>query len=103
MFDSIKKLFGIQPVDYKDLVANGAKIMDVRTKAEFNGGHIKKAVCVPLDQVQNAMKKYKKDDVIITCCQSGARSGAARRMLKANGYQNVYNGGAWTSLSRKIQ
>lgn len=103
MFDSIKKLFGIQPVDYKDLVNNGAKIIDVRSKSEFSGGHIKKAVCVPLDQVQNAMKKYKKTDVIITCCQSGARSGAARRMLKANGYQNVYNGGSWMSLRNKIR
>ncbi|MCY7361309.1 MAG: rhodanese-like domain-containing protein, partial [Ignavibacteria bacterium] len=38
----------------------------------------------------------------ITCCESGMRSGAAKRMLKANGYSEVHNGGGWVKLQGKI-
>jgi rhodanese-related sulfurtransferase len=41
MFGFLKKLFGGNSVDYKELLKNGAQIIDVRTPAEFNGGHVK--------------------------------------------------------------
>ena len=37
----LRSLFGIGPkVDYKELVANGATILDVRSKAEYASGHV---------------------------------------------------------------
>jgi rhodanese-related sulfurtransferase len=44
------------------------------------------------------LNKLKKDDVIITCCASGMRSGAAKRLLKGQGFMNVHNGGTWMNL-----
>ncbi len=103
MFDVLKKLFGIgTAVDYSQLVKGGAIIIDVRTKAEFQGGHIKGSLNIPLDTIPNQLSKLNKEKTIITCCASGMRSAQAKSILKANGYTEVYNGGGWTGLQNKI-
>ena len=99
MVELLKNLFGFGPkVDYKALLADGATLVDVRTPAEFKDGHIKGAINLPLQTLGSNLNKLKKDQVIITCCRSGSRSGMAKRMLKAKGFELVHNGGAWTSL-----
>lgn len=99
MIDLIKNLLGFGPkVDYNSLIAEGATLVDVRTPAEFKDGHIKGAINLPLQTLGSNMNKLKKDQVIITCCRSGSRSGMARRQLQAAGFTQVYNGGAWTIL-----
>jgi rhodanese-related sulfurtransferase len=99
MIELIKNLLGIGPkVDLNELMASGAIIVDVRTPAEYKDGHVKGAINLPLQTLGNNSNKLKKDQVIITCCRSGSRSGMAKRMLKANGFEQVHNGGAWTSL-----
>ena len=97
----LKKLFGGTSVDFKALVQQGALIIDVRTPAEFNGGHIKGAVNMPLQSLQANMSKIPKNKTIITCCASGMRSGSAKSLLKAAGY-TVHNGGGWMSLKSKL-
>jgi rhodanese-related sulfurtransferase len=97
----LKKLFGGTSVDFKTLVKEGAMIIDVRSPAEFNGGHIKGAVNIPLQAIQSSFNKIPKNKVIITCCASGMRSGSAKSLLKAAGY-NVHNGGGWMSLKSKL-
>jgi rhodanese-related sulfurtransferase len=97
----LKKLFGGTSVDFKTLVKEGAMIIDVRSPAEFNGGHVKGAVNIPLHAIQSSFNKIPKNKVIITCCASGMRSGSAKSLLKAAGY-NVHNGGGWMSLKSKL-
>ena len=103
MRELLKKIFGSAPkTDYKELVRDGAIILDVRTKGEYQGGHIRNSVNIPLQSLQANLSKLKKDKPIITCCASGMRSASAKSILKSNGFNEVYNGGAWTSLERKI-
>ena len=97
----LKKVFGGTSVDFKTLVKEGAMIIDVRSPAEFNGGHVKGAVNIPLQAIQSSFNKIPKNKVIITCCASGMRSGSAKSLLKAAGY-NVHNGGGWMSLKSKL-
>lgn len=104
MFNAIKQLLGIGPkIDYAQLVKNGAVILDVRTKAEYQQGHIKGSMNVPLNNLSNHYSKLDKNKTIITCCASGMRSAQAKNILKANGYTEVHNGGGWLSLQHKIQ
>jgi rhodanese-related sulfurtransferase len=99
MLELLKKIFGIGPkVDYKELINKGAKVVDVRTAAEFNQGHLSGAINLPLQTLSSQLSKLKKEQVIITCCASGMRSGAAKRLLKSQGFENVHNGGTWMSL-----
>ena len=103
MIQTLKILLGFGPkVDYKVLLANGAQIIDVRTKGEFQSGHIKGAVNIPLDSLKNNLSKLKKDKPVITCCASGMRSAAAKNILKSNGFKEVFNGGSWMTLRNKI-
>ena len=75
--------------------------MDVRSRQEYLSGHVKGSVNIPLDQLSNGVKKLKnKEQVIITCCASGMRSGVAKTMLKSNGFSTVHNGGSWMSLKK---
>jgi len=104
MIDLIKKIFGIGPaVNYSELVKQGALILDVRTKGEYKGGHIKGSINISVDELRNNLHRIPdKQKTIITCCASGMRSGSAKRLLTSTGYIAVYNGGSWASLQQKI-
>ena len=102
MIAKIKSLLGKKTVDYRELVKAGAEIIDVRSKDEYAGGHIRGSKNIPVDSLANNLSKLKKDKVIITCCASGMRSGVAKTMLQNNGFKHVYNGGGWHSLKNKI-
>ncbi len=104
MFDSLKSIIGLGPsVDYQQLVKQGAIILDVRSKGEYQQGHIKGSMHIPVDQLSNNLTKLKsKDTPVITCCASGMRSGMAKKILQANGYKEVHNGGSWMSLQAKL-
>lgn len=103
MLDALKSLLGMGPAtDYAELMKKGAQIIDVRTPGEFSGGHIKGSVNIPLDNLQKQLSKIRKNQPVITCCASGMRSGAAKQILQANGYTEVYNGGGWVGLQNKL-
>ena len=103
MIELLKDIFGIGPrVDLKELVKNGAQIIDVRTKGEFQSGHIRGSVNMPLHNLHNTHRMIKKNRPVITCCESGMRSGSAKRMLKSKGFTEVHNGGGWMRLRNKI-
>lgn len=103
MLDFLKGIFSSAPaVDYKAMVADGAIIVDVRTPGEFKSGHIKGAVNIPLDTIANQTQSLLKKGVpVITCCRSGARSGAAVQILRNAGIEAV-NGGPWDSLQSQL-
>ncbi len=99
MLAILKKLLGFGPsVDLNELIRQGAKIVDVRTPAEYKQGNVKGSINLPLQTLSSNLNKLKKDDVIITCCASGMRNGAAKRLLKGQGFTNVHNGGTWMNL-----
>jgi len=104
MIQAIKSLLGMSPkVDYKMLMQKGAIIVDVRTKSEYQNGHIKGSLNIPLDSLNSNLSKLKKDSPVITCCASGMRSASAKSILKSNGFTDVYNGDGWSSLQSKIK
>ena len=102
---ALKNLLGFGPaVNYKELVKQGAVILDVRTKGEFASGHIKGSINIPVNQLSGNLSQLKdKSKPIITCCASGMRSASAKSILKSSGYTNVHNGGGWGSLQQKIR
>jgi len=104
MIKTIKNLFKMRPsVDYVQLLKEGAVILDVRSKNEFSGGHIKGSINIPIDQISDNIHKLKdKNKAIITCCASGMRSASAKSILESKGYNRVYNGGGWFSLQNKL-
>jgi len=87
----------------KDFQSRGAIILDVRSKAEYEGGAIPGSKHIPLQQVANKVSEIKKwDKPIICCCAAGIRSGSASAILKSNGIESM-NGGGWASLQKNIK
>lgn len=83
----------VGPIDAVRLMNQGALLVDVRSREEFEGGHVLDARHLPQEEVAGAgesLKKYR-DKPVIVCCESGMRSGAAARVLKAQGFAKVVN------------
>lgn len=101
MIDTIRKILGMgNKVDLAALVADGAVILDVRTRGEYGAGHIRGSVNVPIGDIKEEVpKKFKYHNRhIVTCCASGVRSALAKAELESLGYTNVHNGGGWANL-----
>jgi phage shock protein E len=80
----------------------GALVIDVRSPAEYAGGHLRRAINLPLSQIESliAGKVKNKDQVLLLHCQSGMRSGAAKSRLNALGYKNAFNLGSYNRAAR---
>lgn len=64
-------------------------IIDVRSRDEFNEGHIKNAINIPLDEIKDI--NYNKETNIILYCATGVRSSEAAKELSSLGYTKIYN------------
>ncbi len=66
-------------------------ILDVRTKGEYDSGHIEGAILIPDYEVGTKAESVlsDKDELILVYCRSGNRSKNAASELAALGYTNV--------------
>jgi rhodanese-related sulfurtransferase len=83
----------VGPMDAVRLLNQGALLLDVRSKAEFDSGHVIDARHLPQEDIAGSAETLKKhrEKVVIACCESGMRSSAAARVLKAQGLTKVVN------------
>ncbi|MCO5144422.1 MAG: rhodanese-like domain-containing protein [Oligoflexia bacterium] len=64
-------------------------LVDVRSIDEYRSGHVPKAICMPLDQIESKLEQLPKDKLLVLNCQSGNRSKKAREVLASHGYTNI--------------
>ena len=80
------------------------KIIDVRSKEEFENNHIPEAINIALSEIENQIYQIKKEYKIITACgKGGGRSMDAVTILKKMGYNaNWLCGGTneWLNLNK---
>ena len=83
----------------KALVKQGALLLDVRTPAEFAGGHVEGAINIPVQELEARLGDVpaKKDQPVVVYCHSGRRSAAAKQMLEKAGWTKVSDFGAMTN------
>lgn len=93
---------GGETADLKNIIEQGAFLVDVRTPGEFADGHVKGSVNIPLDSVQVQLSKFKDKKNIIVFCRSGGRSSQAKSILEQNGFTNVVNGGTWDHVNQFV-
>ena len=79
---------------------NNYIIVDVRTKEEYDAGHVKGSINIPYDVInmEENLNKLDKEKTIIVYCRSGKRSGIAYNSLKDLGY-DVFDLGAYDSIT----
>ena len=83
----------ISPMEAKEMMDSGQKIilLDVRTTTEYASGHIAGAVLYPLQELENKIPDFDKNENIIVYCGTGNRSAGASRILSDNGFKRVCN------------
>jgi len=105
IFILLKRLTLVQPEAVRDLLKRGAKVIDVRSEAEFAEGHIPGAINIPLNRLGNEIHRFAADkqQPILLHCLSGGRSGIARTVLKKLGYSQCFNLGSFSRAQKLIQ
>ena len=83
-------------------------ILDVRTPAEFQEGHIQSAINIDFEasNFESEVKKLDKSKSYAVYCRSGRRSGLATEIMARDGFKSVFNlnGGIidWQSSGNKL-
>ena len=99
----LQQLFGSgKPADLKNIIDQGAFLVDVRTPGEFVAGHVKGSVNIPLNAIQGQLSKFKNKKTIVVFCLSGGRSSQAKSILEQHGFTNVINGGTWNYVNQFV-
>ena len=72
----------------KVIKENNYIIVDVRTENEYNSCHIKRAINIPYDTI-NEETDLDKEKTILVYCKSGVRSSKAYKLLKELNYSVI--------------
>ncbi len=89
----MEELF-IDPDEVFERVQGGAKLIDLRTAAEFARLALPGAVHVPFSKLPTEVFQHVTvADTVICYCISGARGHEAARWLRQHGVESAFNGG----------
>lgn len=81
----------IRVTQVRDLVERGEVIIDVRERYEYQAGHIKGSLSIPLSELRQRINEIPKNRPVYLHCRTGQRSYNAVMALQNLGYDNVYN------------
>ncbi|WP_084417657.1 rhodanese-like domain-containing protein [Chrysiogenes arsenatis] len=81
-------------------------LLDIRENIERQQGYIPSTIHLPMGQIQYNLDKLPRDKKIVLTCRTGNRTGQMARLLRQQGFDNVYNmvGGivAWAQSGQKV-
>ena len=88
-------------INYGDITVEEAKsliesnvsliILDVRTPEEYDSGHIKEAILIPISELEGRLDELSKEEELLIYCRTGNRSTNSVNILKANGYTKIFH------------
>lgn len=91
--ERMKKVNGTEA---RELVKEGALIVDVRTPQEFSERHLDGAINVPVDELPGRLEELSGSEKVLVYCRSGARSARAAVVIAESGKQ-VFDLGPMTA------
>ncbi|MDF2821726.1 MAG: hcaD [Clostridiales bacterium] len=77
--------------------------VDVRTKQEYNEGHIKGAINIPFDSLEIKKDLPLRGNEIVVYCQVGTRGIRAARLLESLGYRVVNLSGGYLNWTGEVE
>jgi len=88
----------------RQLIAQEAVVIDVRTPDEFAAGHVRRATNIPVDEIANRIAEVDAlvygdmHSPIVVYCAKGKRAARAKTILEGAGHLAVINGGGYDDL-----
>jgi len=103
-FFILKRLAFVTADAAQKLLRQGALVIDVRSREEFQEGCLPGAINIPLGELHDRLPRRVKDksQPLLLHCLSGGRSGMARSQIKRMGYVNVFNLGSLARARRIV-
>jgi rhodanese-related sulfurtransferase len=101
----------VMATDFEKAIEDSTvQLLDVRTMAEYNRGHIKNALQANWNnqtEFANRATHLNKEKPVYVYCQAGGRSAAAAQWLRQQGFSNVVDlqGGliAWQKAKKNVE
>ncbi len=92
--------FGPEQTQAWSHIDKGALILDVRTKQEFDDGHLAHSINIEYENIPQIVKRIgkNKERSVVLYCRSGRRASVTLEELKKLGYTNVFNGGGLSAM-----
>jgi rhodanese-related sulfurtransferase len=85
----------VAPLEAQRIVADGGRLVDVRSPAEHRAGHIRGSTNIPVGELGSRLSELgDKSQPVVVYCASGMRSASAASLLRRSGFQKVYDLGA---------
>ena len=100
MFHFFTKVESISTAELEKRLKTNIKLLDVRTPAEYNGGHIEGAQNIPLGQIGHYSQS--KEEKLYVICHSGVCSRLAAAKLSKKGYDVVNISGGMRTWTGKL-
>jgi hydroxyacylglutathione hydrolase len=104
-----KPLESVEQLSVPDLALKRSAlfVLDVRGRAEWEGGHIRGALHIPLAELPDRLAEVPADQPLAVHCQGGGRSAIAAAFLAARGRRAVSNlaggFGAWRDAGMPVE
>ena len=89
--EKLKTVKSITAQEMSSVIEGGAEVLDVRKPGEWNVGHLKTALFVPLANMPSNLERLEKNKPYIVHCGGGYRSMTAISLMKRKGFSNLIN------------
>jgi rhodanese-related sulfurtransferase len=88
-----------------EAIQRGAVIIDVRPAYAFDQhGRVPGSINIPVDRIPINVERIRSlNKPVVICCEYGSDCANAVRILKASGIKEVYHGGSWQTVFRKVK
>lgn len=83
--DSVER---ISAADFEEKYFDHAPVLDIRKKSEFVSEHVVGAINIPLNQINEYLSEFPRQEPFVIYCGSGYRSMIAASLLKQRGFNN---------------
>ncbi len=91
--DSASIFERVSPSEFVQTLQDDPQVMliDVRTPAEYAGGHIANSVNINVEEIASRLDEIPRDKTIVVYCRTGRRSARAAQILRNAGYNVIYD------------
>ena len=96
----------VEPERFAELIAAGARLIDVRRPYEFEGSRLAGAENIEMNELTAAAEAIERDRPVLFYCRSGNRSGMAAAAFREAGYDAYHLAGgleAWVAAGRPVE
>lgn len=76
-------------------------VVDVRTPAEYMGGHVAGSINIPVNEIVTRLDEFGQMKNVVVCCASGIRSQLASKLLQQH-HINCLDGGTWLNVNNYL-